>query len=153
MTEPTPPTLQPVHTLEIPTQTLSLLIPSACIAEVCSVIPVKPLPHSPHWVLGVIGWRSRPVTVISVEALVSGGKAPRGVQSKIVILYPLPGRMATDFFGIMASGEPQSHTIDNSMLADSVDLPGNPFVAAAIRLERGVAGIPDFEALKRMFYP
>ena len=153
MTEPTPPTLQPVHTLEIPTQTLSLLIPSACIAEVCSVMPIKPLPHSPVWVLGVIGWRSRPVTVISVEALVSGAKTPRGVQSKIVILYPLPGRLVTDFFGIMASGEPQSHTIDNSMLDDNVNLAGNPLVAAAIRLERGVAGIPDFEAFKRMFYP
>lgn len=146
-------TLQPVHALEIPTSTLSLLLPSACIAEVSSVVPIAPIPRSPAWVLGVIGWRSKPVTVISMEALVSGGAAPTGRGSKIVILYPLPGRPANDFFGILASAEPQSHTIDSSMVGDSADLPGNPFIAAAIRLEHGVVGIPDLEALSRAFYP
>ena len=133
--------------------TLSLLVPSACIAEVSSVVPITPLPRSPIWVLGVIGWRSRPVTIISMEALVSGGAPPTIKAAKMVIFYPLPGRPATDFFGLLTSAEPQSHTVDSTMAADSADLPGNPFLAAAIRLERGVAGIPDFEALGRAFYP
>jgi chemotaxis signal transduction protein len=149
----TEPTLQPVHALEIPMLTLSLLVPSACIAEVSSVVPISPLPRSPIWVLGVIGWRSRPVSIISMEALVSGGAPPAVKGVKMVILYPLPGRASTDFFGFLTSAEPQSHTIDSAMAADSADLPGNPFLAAAIRLERGVAGIPDFEALARAFYP
>ncbi len=153
MTESTLPTLQPVHALEIPMQTLSLLVPSACIAEVTSVVPITPLPRSPAWVLGVIGWRSRPVTMISMEALISGGAAPVVQGKKMVILYPLPGHASIDFFGFLTSAEPQSHTIDSAMAAESADLPGNPFFAAAIRLERGVAGIPDYEALGRVLYP
>lgn len=146
-------TLQPVHALEIPMRTLSLLVPSACIAEVGSLVPVTRVPRCPPWVLGVIGWRSRPVTIISMDALVSGGAPPPAQGAKMVILYPLPGRPAMDFFGFLASAEPQSHTIDSAMAADSADMPGNPFFAAAIRLERGVAGIPDFDALARAFYP
>ena len=158
MTEPTtlPATqaaLQPVHALEMPMHTLTLLVPSACIAEVSSVVPITRLPRSPVWVLGVVGWRSRPVTIISMEALVSGGKPPTGKGTKMVILYPLPGRALTDFFGFVTSAEPQSHTIDSAMAAESADLTGNPYLAAAIRLERGVAGIPDFEALGRALYP
>lgn len=146
-------TLQPVHALEIPMRTLSLLVPSACIAEVSSIVPITRVPRSPPWVLGVIGWRSRPVTIISMEALMSGGAPPSVKATKMVILYPLPGRASTDFFGFLTSAEPQSHTIDSAMAADSADLPGNPYLAAAIRLERGVAGIPDFEALGRALYP
>ncbi len=145
--------LQPVHALEIPMQTLSLLVPSACIAEVTSVLPITRLPRSPAWVLGVIGWRSRPVTIISMDALVSSSAPPPVPGVKMVILYPLPGRASTDFFGFVAAAEPQSHTIDSAMAADSADLPGNPFFAAAIRLARGVAGIPDYEALGRALYP
>ncbi len=145
--------LQPVHALEIPMQTLSLLVPSACIAEVTSVVPITRLPRSPAWVLGVIGWRSRPVTIISMDALVSSSAPPATQGAKMIILYPLPGRASTDFFGFMSSAEPQSHTIDSAMAADSADLPGNPFFAAVIRLARGVAGIPDYEALGRALYP
>ena len=146
-------TLQPVHALEIPMRTLSLLVPSACIAEVSSIVPITRVPRSPAWVLGVVGWRSRPVTILSMEAPISGGAPPPVKATKMVILYPLPGRASTDFFGFLTSAEPQSHTIDSAMAADSADLPGNPFFAAAIRLERGVAGIPDFEALGRALYP
>lgn len=147
-------TLQPVHALEIPMQTLSLLVPSACIAEVTRVVSITRLPRSPAWVLGVIGWRSRPVTMISMEAIISGGAPPAVQGKKMVILYPLPGHASIDFFGFLTSAEPQSHTIDSAMAAaDSADLPGNPFFAAAIQLERGVAGIPDFEALGRVLYP
>ena len=69
-------TLQPVHALEIPMRTLSLLVPSACIAEVSSIVPITRVPRSPAWVLGVVGWRSRPVTILSMEALISGGAPP-----------------------------------------------------------------------------
>jgi chemotaxis signal transduction protein len=145
--------LQPVHTLEIPMQTLSLLVPSACIAEVTSVVPLTPLPRSPVWVLGVVGWRSRPVTIISMDALVNGGVRPVVQGAKMVVLYPLPGRPSFYFFGFLASAEPQSHTIDSTVAAENADTPDNAFIAASIRLARGVAGIPDFDALARALYP
>jgi hypothetical protein len=82
-----------------------------------------------------------------------GGKVmPPGARSKIIILYPLPGRPASDFFGILAASEPQSHTIDSSALENTAEL-DNPYIAAALKLERGVVGIPDFDAMKKVFYP
>ena len=144
--------LQSVHALEIPTNALSLLVPSACVAEVGAVMAIKPLPGSPSWVLGVVGWRSRPVPVVSIEGLMGGKVMPAGSRSKIIILYPLPGRPASAFFGILAASEPQSRTIDSSALENSAEL-DNPFIAAALKLDRGVVGIPDFDALKKAFYP
>lgn len=145
--------LEPVHSLEIATTTVPLLVPSACVAEVISVSSMRKIPQSPPWVLGVIGWRSKPVPVISIEALMRRRPQPPGRRSRVVVFYPLPGRKSSEFFAVLAASEPQSRVADSSILATSVDLPDGKFIATAVKIGQDVAAIPDFEILKTIFYP
>ncbi|MDH4134702.1 MAG: chemotaxis protein CheW [Gammaproteobacteria bacterium] len=141
-----------VHALEVPNDTLPLLLPSACMAEVVGVTRMAKVPHSPPWMLGAIGWRLRPVPVFSYDVLAGGELFSPGPRARIVVLYPLPGREPWEFVGLLATSEPQSRTIDGSMPSVTVR-DSYPGIAAALRIDQRVVGIPDFEALVRTLYP
>jgi len=144
-----------VHALIIPLKTWSVIVPSALVAEVIAVKQLNPIPAAEPWVVGVVGWRSRPVPVVSFSHLL-GEEEPRlGRRSRVVIFYPLPGRGARDFFAIHAAFEPQSKVFEDSReFGDPIEVPGGASVfATAIRFGSAKAVIPDLEELKRRFYP
>ena len=49
------PAAGPVHALEVPTDTLPLLLPSACMAEVVALARLARVPHAPPWLLARAG--------------------------------------------------------------------------------------------------
>lgn len=144
-----------IHSLEIPLAQGSLLVPSAAVAEVTNPTELFPIPGTPPWMLGVIGWRSQAVPVISFEALT--GQAPSFVapSSKMVVFYPLVGRRDGDFYAMLSSSEPRPQTITSGAIEseDPARLPDTPLVAAGIRMKDRTLFIPDFDVLRRLFYP
>jgi chemosensory pili system protein ChpC len=146
---------EPIHLLEIPVARLPLLVPSATVAEVINISPFSPLPFSPPWVLGVLGWRTHAIAVISFEALLAGPAPQPGPRSRIIVFYPLPGTREGDFFGILSVREPQTYVVaDGSQLGQSpVGAVEAPFVAATVRLGEKTLLIPDLDGLRRTFYP
>jgi chemotaxis signal transduction protein len=142
----------PVHALEVPTDTLPLLLPSACMAEVVALAHLARVPHAPAWCLGVLGWRLRPVPVVSYDVLVGGQPRSPGPRARVVVLYPLPGRESWEFVGLLAAAEPQSRQIDAGVASVAVQ-DSYPGIAAGIRFDNRLVGIPDFAALARLFYP
>lgn len=143
----------PVHTLVVPLAQTSLLIPSSLVAEVVNVGRLNRVALSPAWMLGVLNWRSRPVPVVSFEALSDAPAPVPGPRSKIVVFYPLPGRKPWEFFGMLTSGEPQPRTFHDAQALSSTVPGSNPFFAVTLRLEQALVGIPDLGALKKSFYP
>lgn len=141
-----------LHTLLIPTAGISLLTPSAIIAEVVNVMPFGPLPFSPNWVLGVIPWRQHAVPVVSFEALSGGAPQVPTPRSKIMVFFPFPGRREWEFFGLLTSAEPQPHTIGNTE-GMATAMPNSPFIAAGLRVGGIEVGIPDMEALRQTLFP
>lgn len=144
-----------IHSLEIPLAEGALLVPSAAVAEVANPTELHPLPGTPRWVLGVVGWRSQAVSVVSFEALL--GRAPSFVTpaSKIVVFYPLAGRRETEFYALLSSSEPRPQTVTSGAIEeeDPARLPDTPLIAAGVRLKDRTLYIPDFDALRRAFYP
>jgi chemotaxis signal transduction protein len=141
-----------VHALELPNSILPLLLPSACMAEVVPYTRLAHVPHAPPWVLGVLGWRLRPVPVISYEVLAGGEFYAPGPRARIVVLYPLPGRETWEFVGLFASSEPQSRAIDAEAASVTVQ-DSFPAIATALRIGDRMLGVPDFSALVRLLYP
>jgi chemotaxis signal transduction protein len=142
----------PVHALEVPTDNLPLLLPSACMAEVVALSQLAHIPFAPPWLLGVLGWRLRPVPVVSYDILVGGaGQAP-GPRTRVVVLYPLPGRKAWEFVGILSSSEPQSRVIDSGVAPTAIE-DSYRYIAAALKFDERTVGIPDFAALAKVLYP
>lgn len=143
-----------IHALSIPTPAGALLVPSATIAEVVNVSAIAPLPRSPAWVLGVIGWRSLAVTVVSFEALLGQSASAPAPNSKAVVFYPLAGRPQTEFFAILSSAEPRPQAVDSSVVSlASNELPKTPYIAAGLKFNGQALWIPGFDELKKAFYP
>lgn len=148
-------TVDRIHTLEIPLAPLSLLVPSASIAEVATLSAITPVPFAAPWLIGVIGWRTLAVPVVSFEALLTGKPVAPRPQSRVVILYPLPGRGGEDFIGVLTASEPRPRTIDAAaaVAVTASDLPSSPYIASGLRVESRAMAIPDFDALKKVLYP
>lgn len=146
---------QSIHLIEIPTDKLPLLVPSATIAEVINVGDLSPLPLAPPWVLGVTGWRTKAVVVISFEALLAGTITDPGPRSKIIVFYPLPGTKEEDFFGVLSTRDPQPHVVDssNDLIPNQAGAVESDYVAATVKLREKTLLIPNMGALKTAFYP
>ncbi len=142
-----------IHALAIPTRVGLLLVPSATIAEVVNVPGLTPVPLAPMWLLGVVGWRTLAVPVVSLEALF--GKAPTrpGPTSKAIVFYPLAGRAEWEYFAVLASAEPRPQPVDASAVTlTATELPQSPHVAGGLKIGGQALWIPNFEALKKAFY-
>lgn len=143
---------EPVHALEVPTDSLPLLLPSACMAEVVALPELATIPQAPSWLLGVLGWRLRPVPVISYDMLIGGEWRTPGARARIVVLYPLPGRQPWEFVGILSTSEPQSRIIDGGVAPAALE-EGFHYIAAALKFGERTVGVPDFTALAKILCP
>lgn len=140
-----------VHVLEVPTEPVPLILPSACMAEVVGISRFARVPRSPSWSLGAITWRLRPLPVFSYDILAGAAPVTPGPRARIVVLYPLPGREKWEFLGLLVASEPQSRTVDGS--EQTAPVPATtPCIATGLRLNDRVVGIPDFEALVKTLY-
>lgn len=142
----------PIHSLEIPTTSVQLLVPSASVAEVANVGQLTPLPQAPVWVAGLFGWRLRAIPVISFETMVDNTPPWIGPKSKILIFFPIPGRKETDFFGILSASEPQPHQILTTDHTPAQMPKESPFIAGGINLRGRVVAIPNMAAMGSVFY-
>lgn len=133
---------------------ITVIVPSAAVAEVINPIKIAPVPFSQTWMRGAVGWRTLAVPVVSFEALLGAPAAVTPAVGKIVILYPLGGRKDWEFFAFVATAEPRPQVLDGSQPpAAAEELPKSPYVAAGLKLDGRLMLIPDFEAMKRAFYP
>jgi chemosensory pili system protein ChpC len=144
-----------IHVLEIPLSGMSLLLPSASIAEIVSLADLARVPFGPNWLLGITGWRTLAVPVVSFEALMGQRVAAPTPASKIAVIYPLPGRADWEFTGILTLAEPRPRPVEEAGLitAEASDLPDTPYVAAGLKSQGRLLAVPDLEAMKRAFYP
>lgn len=146
------PANKSVHTLLVPTSNITLLIPSAIVAEVITVSNLFPQPASPEWCAGLASWRNRAIPVISIEALAGKSYVPPGPRSKFVVFFPLPGCHESQFFAVQSLSEPQPNNISETKDI-MVDTPKLPIAAAALNMGSAIGVIPDLEYLKNLLYP
>ncbi len=147
------PTSRAIQSLMLPIETFTLLLPSTMVAEVVGLNGLSPVPAAKPWTLGILAWRGLQVPVISFEALADRPSARPKLRSRIVVCYPLPGRPARDFLGILSSNDPQSRLVAETDLEETGEVPTHPCVAQFARLKDTEIALPDIEALTRMLYP
>ena len=142
-----------LHSLEVPLEGTTLLVPSAAVAEVINPITMAQVPFSQPWLRGVIGWRTLAVPVISFETLLGGATPVTPVAGKIVIFYPMNGRKDWEFYGMLAMAEPRPQLLDGGQaVADESELLDSPFIAGGLKIAGKLMLIPDMEELRKTFY-
>ncbi|MBI3545397.1 MAG: chemotaxis protein CheW [Gammaproteobacteria bacterium] len=143
-----------LHSLEVPLAGNTLLVPSAAVAEVINPIPFSPVPFSQPWLMGVIGWRTLAIPVISLEVLLGVAPPAQTANGKILVFYPMSGRHDWEFYGLLSIAEPRPQALDGSQpVAAESELPDSPYIAAGLKIANRLMLIPDFEELKKIFYP
>lgn len=148
-------TYERLHTLIVPIQSQSLLIPSAMTAEVINVPTISRLPFSQPWVIGVSAWRRRAISVVSWEMLLGAREEPPIFnRSKLVVFHPLQGRNHWEFFALLASSDPQPHMVDNTgaLTASATGAAESPFIGAITTIGKQEIVIPNIAELARTFY-
>ncbi|MDA8391129.1 MAG: chemotaxis protein CheW [Gammaproteobacteria bacterium] len=141
-----------VHGLLLPIGERSLLLPSALVAEIITLGRVVQQPLAAQWILGVINWRSRPVTVCDLSRLWSGG-IEVNARSRVAVFYPLAGRSAGEFFAVLTSAEPQPRVLDDAAPLMTNANNENPLFAVTLVLDGRPAAIPNLTTLADLFYP
>lgn len=143
-----------LHSLEVPLDGSTLIVPSAAVAEVINPQKLAPVPFSQPWLQGAIGWRTLAVPVISMETLLGAPPTTRTEAAKIVIFYPLSGRRDWEFFAMYATAEPRPQVLDGSQpVAENSELLNSPYIAAGLKVDGRLMLIPNLETLKKAFYP
>ena len=143
-----------LHSIEVPLDGLTLIVPSAAVAEVINPLTLTQVPFSQPWLKGVIGWRTLAVPVISFETLVGMPTPASPVSGKIVIFYPLNGRSDWEFYGMLAAAEPRPQALSHSEpVATGSELPNLPCIAAGLKVGGKLMLIPDMDEMKKLFYP
>ncbi len=143
-----------LHSLEVPLDGMTLIVPSAAVAEVINPLTLAPVPFSQPWLKGVIGWRTLAVPVISFETLLGAPATAGPAAGKIVIFYPLNGRSDWEFFAMYATSEPRPQALNHSEpVATSSELPDLPYIAAGLKVGGKLMLIPDMDEMKKVFYP
>ncbi len=140
-----------VHALLLPMSDRFLLVPSALVAEIVPLPELVSVPLAPQWLTGVMNWRQRPVPVCDLGRF-WGPPVSLRPGARAIVMYPLPGRRAHEFFAILAGGEPQSRTIDGPSVLLTDEDAVHPYIAVSLDIDGKRAGIPDLPALKELFY-
>ena len=65
-------------------------IEAAAVVEVLPAVPVRPLPHVPDYVLGVVAYRGRMIPVIDVPRRLAGEAARQRLSTRLIVVEP-PG--------------------------------------------------------------
>lgn len=145
-----------LHSLEIPLKGLTLIVPSASVAEVINPIDMTPVPFGDPWLKGVMGWRTLAVPVIAMEVLL-GAAAPSPAdiaQGKIVIFYPLNGRKEWEFYALLVAAEPRPQVLDGSQpAAGESEFLESPYIAAGLKINEQLMFVPNLGALRKALYP
>jgi len=143
-----------LHALEVPLEGMTLLVPSASVAEVVNPSNLTAVPFSAPWLLGVVGWRTLAVPVVSFEALLGAPVPASRAGGKILIFYPMSGRKEWEFYGMLAIAEPRPQALDGSQLTvPEAELRDSSYVASGLKIGSQSMFIPDLEAMKKAFYP
>lgn len=98
-----------VRSLLIPIKGGKLLVPSAIVAEVTSLLTFEEIPENPYdWLDGMLLWRGQRVPLLNIEKILAlpPGKKPK--RQRIIILYGLEIGQTIPFYALLASDIPRT---------------------------------------------
>ncbi|AZY48522.1 chemotaxis protein CheW [Bordetella avium] len=130
----------------------------ALVVEVLGPAPIKQLPGTPVWVLGLLDYRGHPLPVVDVSAAAGEGAAPRLTSTRIVVVRPF-GQESARLLGLLLEGVTDTLRLDPDRFEPGgLRQDGAPFLGPVIRDARGLIQRADLDRLlddevKALLYP
>lgn len=140
-----------LHCMRVPTDDVTLLLPTSVMAEVVDYSPPRPMEGTPPWLLGFVDWENRQVPVFSFTALINGdppGAAPP--RARIMILKSLNETGRVPYLGVLLAGLPHPVTVTPEDLVETGDEKKSLGVFSRVRVGEDAAIIPDIDRLTHL---
>ena len=128
-----------------------VLLPNATVAEVITYTIPEPVPGSPPWLLGRLGWRGWRLPLFSFPMLAGHVSEESTRNARVTVLKSLGGSGKTPFLAMLAQGFPRLTTITSELLittGDNSEL--GPGVHSEVLVHDDHAVIPDLGAIENL---
>lgn len=135
----------------IPVTNGRVLLPNATVAEVITFATTEPVPNSPKWLMGKIGWRGWRLPLFSFSMMTGIADKEGQLNVRVAVLKALSGNAKMPFMAMMTQGFPRLTTISHEVLLPSGeegDLPEGVQSSVMVRDDHAV--IPDLQRIERM---
>lgn len=139
-----------VHSLLLPVETTTLLLPNAAVAEIVDYREPEAATDGPAWFLGTVTWRGLQVPLVAFEAIGGDPDGAPAERLRIAIVNTLNGNPALPFIGVALRGIPRLLNAGSEVIAAAETTGGDPAVLTHVQVGGEPAAIPDLDALEKL---
>jgi len=118
------------------------------VVEVVPRVSVRPIPHAPDYLLGLLSYRGRVAPVIDFGRLSGGTTSALALNTRVVIVELEPEQGRARLVGLVAEDVSRLVNVDAARFdAPSMALDEAPYLGALLQLESGLVQLVATEHL------
>jgi chemotaxis signal transduction protein len=140
---------QPVRCMYLPLDDFGLLVPSAGVAEIVGLSPLRQSDDLHDWSLGYMSWRGVDIPLVKMERALDRPLPPPGVRSRVAVMHALGDLLSPAFYGIIIQRLPTVVLANERTLVGTLDVDNSDWIDGAVELEVGRGLVPGFEYLEQ----
>jgi len=123
------------------------------VARVVEVVPrveLRPVPHAPVFLAGLLGYRGKVVPVIDLSVLLDAPPCPDRLSTRIILVNATPDPEADlDILGLVAERVSDLITVRPEQVSPpAVQLPQAPYLGAIVQTDDGIVQLIAVEKLR-----
>jgi chemotaxis-related protein WspB len=122
--------------------------PCAQVVRIVPKIQLRPIPHAPSYIAGLLHYRGGTVPVVDLCALTNGRPASNLLSSRIILMNYKTKNESTQLLGVLAEGVMETVTLDQAKLSPAtVRIEGVLFLGSMISTDKGLIQLIDPEKI------
>ena len=139
----------PVRCMYLPLGDYGLLVPSAGVAEIVELSPIRKTDNMPDWVTGYMSWRGVDIPLVAMERALEKPLPPAGVRGRIAVMHTVGNALRPGVNGIVIQRLPTEVLANERMLTSSPDAGEVDWIDGVMELEVGRGLVPAFDYLEQ----
>ena len=139
----------PMSCMYLPLGDYGLLVPSAGVAEIVELSPIRKTDNMPDWITGYMSWRGVDIPLVAMERALEKPLPPAGVRGRIAVMHTVGNALRPGFYGIVIQRLPTVVLANERMLTSSPDAGEVDWIDGVMELEVGRGLVPAFDYLEQ----
>jgi chemotaxis-related protein WspB len=109
------------------------------VAEVVPRVALRPIPHAPAYLAGLLSYRGQAVPVIEFGTLVGGKSAREALNTRVIITEFTAHGGESRLIGVIAENVSDLRKVDaGQFVSPAMSLDEAPYLGALLRLDEGL---------------
>lgn len=139
----------PVRCMYLPLGDYGLLVPSAGVAEIVELSPIRKTDNMPDWITGYMSWRGVDIPLVAMERALQKPLPPADVRGRIAVMHAVGNALRSGFYGIVIQRLPTVVLANERMPTSSPDAGEVDWIDGVMELEVGRGLVPAFDYLEQ----